>query len=1004
MTVQVDRADRADTAGSSRRDRQYEYETFGDRAMLLERNHQLRAVEQALRSAEASRGSVAAVAGPPGCGRSALLNAACESPAAAGCTVLRSDGAASEQKLTFGVVQQLFQPLLGVRSAARTDALFTGAAGVARAVLVDDPWSDEHLPDAAVLHALHALLLNACADRAVLLVVDDVQWADTASLTWLVYLAKRLRKARVLVLCATTPQLAYQDSMGVDPGGEPIGGPAERRTLLRELVDSAALVLEPAPLSAAAVRHMLGSQATDELVRICCETTGGRPAAVTEAVAALRAHAQGLVGQGPLDSAAARDRCQRALLRWRMGLLAGASTQVRQLVDAMTVLGEHAEAQTLRELADLDDIGYIAAMRSLDELGMLASSEPPRLVHTSLSSAVYAAMGREPRERFHLAAARALHAAGLPAGPVAEHLLLCGDPLSPWGVNVLRTAAAQAAERGAMSKAARLLQSAMLTATTDDRLRAQLTVDLAAAERDTDPLSCVQRVRNAVPRLEPGPERAAAVLLVPPVLSAGNAPMADLIGRVGDELAASDQAEFHPGLALRLEARARLLNLYGAAGGRSGPAPEPGFTQADVRVRELLRSGNVDTGPGRELLAVLAWESVLTGRLSAPGVAALCARVVSGEPADPAHVHTALSALVGAALEADAADYVEPWIDRAAAAAGPGAPAGVRAFLAGEQAVLLARTGRLERARKLGVRLLESADSAWPASRVLAASALATVALQSQDIGLAEALLNAPSPLAGRHSRMTRRMLRGMLAACSAESAEALEEFLEVGRELSAAGWIDTGGPPWRTWAAMLRERLGEHDRAVELAEAELRAARAWGGPNRIGCALRLLGMLTPGEERLRLLREAVSVHRRSADRLELARSAVMLGRVLRAEGLPGAAQLLATAEQLARNCDASWPEGGEGELLGPVPRLLRSGRDRLSPAEDAVVDLAQRGLSNAQIAEELSVTRRAVEKHLTSVYRKLGVSGRAALLAELAVAAPNLDERTRPHPPNYFP
>ena len=86
------------------------------------------------------------------------------------------------------------------------------------------------------------------------------------------------------------------------------------------------------------------------------------------------------------------------------------------------------------------------------------------------------------------------------------------------------------------------------------------------------------------------------------------------------------------------------------------------------------------------------------------------------------------------------------------------------------------------------------------------------------------------------------------------------------------------------------------------------------------------------------------------------------------------------------------------------MPRLLRSGRDRLSPAEDAVVDLAQRGLSNAQIAEELSVTRRAVEKHLTSVYRKLGVSGRAALLAELAGAAPNLDEGIRPHPPNYFP
>jgi DNA-binding CsgD family transcriptional regulator len=660
-------------------------------------------------------------------------------------------------------------------------------------------------------------------------------------------------------------------------------------------------------------------------------------------------------------------------------------------------------------------------MYALDELGLLASPAPPRLVHPSLSTAVYAALGREPRERLHLAAARALHTAGLPAELVAEHLLLGGHSLSRWGVNVLRSAAARAAEYGAADRAAKLLQAAMLTGPVDRRLRAQLTIDLAAAERDTDPLSCVQRVRNAVPQLDPGPARAAAVLLVPPILAAGNPPIADLLRRAAEELAASDQAVLHPGLALRLEARTRLLNLHGPT--RSGPdrpdpppladplpeqgpedGTEPKRGRLEARVNELLRSGHADTGAGRELLAVLAWEAVLTGGLSATGVAALCARVVQGEPADPAHVHTALSVLVGAAMAADAADLVEPWIERTAAAAPERASAGVRACLAAEQAVVLAGTGRLERARKLGVRLLESADSAWPASRALAASALATVALQSQDVSLAELLLDGPWPLADRWTQLTCRMLRGMVAACSHELTEALEEFLDVGRELSRAGWTDTGRVPWRTWAATVYERLGEHDRAVALAEAELQAAREWGGPTQIGCALRLLGMLTPDAERLRFLREAVSVHRRSANRLELGRSALVLGRALRTERLPGSAQLLATAEQLARSCDASWPEANGGELLGPVPRLLRSGRDKLSPAEDAVVDLAQRGLSNAQIAEELSVTRRAVEKHLTNVYRKLGVSGRASLLAELSGTAPNLDPGPRPHPPNSFP
>lgn len=995
------KAGRPHTPGPAGRHRPRE--ARADRTTPLERDHELRVVERALRSAEARRGGLALVTGPPGCGRSALLNALCEGPAA-GYTVLRSVGSAAERRFAFGVVQQLFQPLLGARPAARTDAWFTGAAAAARAVLVDDPWSDEHNSDEAVLHALHALLLNVSSDRTVLLIVDDAQWADTASLTWLVYLAKRLGRARVLVVCAVTPEPSYQDA-AADAADDLTG----RRALLRELRDSAAFLLEPAPLSAAAVRQLLGPSVADELVEVCHEVTGGRAAAVTAAVSAL--HALGLVTADP-DTA--REQCQRALLTWRLAGLAAAPAGVRQLAGALAVLGEHADPHTLRELAELDDIGYAAAVRALDVLGVLDATAPPRFAHPSLPSTLSAAMGRETRERLHRAAARTLHAAGQPADPVAEHLLLGGGALDHWGVDVLRSAAAGAAERGAAGQAARLLRTAMLAGPADTRLHAQLTTDLAAVERDTDPLSCVQRVRSALPYLEPGAERAGAVLLVPPVFAASTHPIGDLIRRAGAELAASDQAGLHRGLALRLEARTRLLDLLGTA--RPGPArpsapasagsvPEPGAARLGARVRELLRSGAADTGAGRELLAVLAWEAVLTGGLPAAEVADLCGQVVHGEPADPAHVHTALSSLIGAAVAADATDVIGPWIDRAAAAARERGSAEVRACLAAEQAVLLAATGRLERARKLGIGLFRDADPAWPATRMFAASALGTVALQSQDVGLAELLLDTPWPLADRRMRITHRMLRGMVAAASRDLTGALAEFLDAGGELAQAGWTDAGCLPWRIWAAMTYARLGERDQAVELAEAALATARAWGAPTVLGRALRLLGMLTPGEPGVRLLREAVGVHRRSANQLELARSAIVLGRALRTGRLPGAAQLLADGERIARHCDASWPEGGpEGALVEPVPRLLRSGRDRLSPAESVVVELVQRGLSNAQIAEELSVTRRAVEKHLTSVYRKLGATGRASLLAELAPAAPNPEPRTRPHPPNRFP
>jgi DNA-binding CsgD family transcriptional regulator len=52
----------------------------------------------------------------------------------------------------------------------------------------------------------------------------------------------------------------------------------------------------------------------------------------------------------------------------------------------------------------------------------------------------------------------------------------------------------------------------------------------------------------------------------------------------------------------------------------------------------------------------------------------------------------------------------------------------------------------------------------------------------------------------------------------------------------------------------------------------------------------------------------------------------------------------------------------------------------KLSAAEGRVVELAVAGMSNPEIADALSVTRRTVELHLSRAYRKLGVSSRGEL------------------------
>ena len=65
--------------------------------------------------------------------------------------------------------------------------------------------------------------------------------------------------------------------------------------------------------------------------------------------------------------------------------------------------------------------------------------------------------------------------------------------------------------------------------------------------------------------------------------------------------------------------------------------------------------------------------------------------------------------------------------------------------------------------------------------------------------------------------------------------------------------------------------------------------------------------------------------------------------------------------------------------------RLLLSGIESLTASERRVADLAERGLTNREIAQTLFVTARTVEGHLTSVFRKLQLDSRAGLRAALA-------------------
>jgi DNA-binding CsgD family transcriptional regulator len=219
-----------------------------------------------------------------------------------------------------------------------------------------------------------------------------------------------------------------------------------------------------------------------------------------------------------------------------------------------------------------------------------------------------------------------------------------------------------------------------------------------------------------------------------------------------------------------------------------------------------------------------------------------------------------------------------------------------------------------------------------------------------------------------------------MTDALAGDWATALDRFLDCGHRLRRVGWTGTADPPWRAWAVAAHRALDEPGAAAMLAAEAHQAAEAWGSPGAVGRALLLRASLTDGAEALELARSAVDVLRDSDDRLTLGAALVVLGRRLRALGRPDD-HAVAEGERIAAECGTYW--GAEDSPYGgPVPRLRSSEHVPLTRTEDAVVALVRKGWTNQRIADDLGVTRRAVEKTLTGAYRKLGVPGRAALLS----------------------
>jgi DNA-binding CsgD family transcriptional regulator len=192
---------------------------------------------------------------------------------------------------------------------------------------------------------------------------------------------------------------------------------------------------------------------------------------------------------------------------------------------------------------------------------------------------------------------------------------------------------------------------------------------------------------------------------------------------------------------------------------------------------------------------------------------------------------------------------------------------------------------------------------------------------------------------------------------------------------------VDT---PWRSPTAIALDQLGRGPQARALAAEDLELARRWGAPATVARALRILGTLER-EGGLEHLQEAVEVVGSSPARLEHAKALAALGATLRRARQPTAArEPLRRALELAAVLGAAGLERevrSELYAAGGRPRTTAlRGIAALTPSERRAAALAAAGQTNREIAQELFVTLKTVELHLSNAYRKLGIRSRREL------------------------
>jgi len=940
---------------------------------LLERQAQLAALRAAVDAAQSGDGRFVVIEGGAGIGKTRLLAEGRAIAGSAGMRALTAGGGEFESEFAYGIVRQLFEPLLASVSPDLRAELLSGPAALIEALFGPSQLAGSDAPaegSFAILHGLYWLTANAAFQQPTLLAIDDLHWVDTPSLRWLGYLTRRLERVPLLVVAATRP-----------PEGE-----SRDPTLVASLIaHPEAIAIRPEPLGRASItvlaRELHGLTPDDAFCAALETATGGNPlfvGAVLDAVAR----------EGTSPTA---EHVPRLLEIGAQGVsrtvglrLARLPAEALALLRAASILGDGTELRHAAALAGVEPLRLGPAATALVRRDLLRREDPLEFFHPVVRSAVYETLDVVERGAAHRTAADLLLHAGAPPESAAGHLLRIAPQADSFVVATLRKAAERSLIQGAADAAARYLTRA-LEEQTDPATRAEVLVELGLAERRTNGPAAADHLRAGLELLA-DPARRCAV-----ALELGRALW--FTDRIADALAVFQQAldeidrEQDPDLYELLEAE-----LISSAWWHPHT-----YTIAEAAISELDLDA-VHGGLGSEiLLATMAHYEYrlalhrehaieLARRALAPGNL-----LASGSVA----LYYAVNVLPRAGLLDEAVTI----FDQAVAQARRRGDVFNVAFMLLWRGKCQTDRGDL---RAAVADLREAIDLcvahgmlvAWPYNIGFLAYAL----LEQGEADEAARVIDEGDfseqlPVEQLHL-VWFRIYRGRLRIKTGSPERGVEELLKVGETVRLVPCDNPSDVPWRSWAAEGLRVLGRNDEARALVGEELALARRWGDPQAIGASLRVLGLIEGGSAGIGLLREAVEVLAGSEAQLEHVRALVELGAALRrANQRTEARERLRKGVDLARRVGAfglAARANAEIAATGARPRkVLQTGLDALTASERRVAQLAADGMSNQEIAQTLFVTIKTVEVHLSHAYRKLEISSRAQLDTALRTPAP---------------